>query len=114
MAEASAFSWVVTTADTHDGTASLFSFASWSAITFSRGIAEAGTTEPGTATVDHSPVNRTLPLPQPAITRPASTAATHGSVTILHVSRAMANLAHSISPVSWTVYTAGRRHDVPE
>ena len=102
MAEVSAFSWVVTTADIHDGTASPFSFASWSAIALSRGIAEAGTAGPGTAAADRSPVNRTLP--QPAIIRPASTAATHGSVTILHVSPPMAHLTHSISAVSWAVY----------
>src|SRR5215467_3113631 len=96
MAEASAFSWVVTTADIHDGTASPFSLASRSAIAFSRGIAEAGTAGPGTATADRSPVNRTLP--QPAIIGPASTAATHGSVTKLHLSLAVAHLAPSISP----------------
>jgi hypothetical protein len=67
VAEASALSWVVTTADIHDGTAPPFSLASRSAIALSRGIAQAGTGEPGTATVDRSPVNRTLPLPQPVI-----------------------------------------------
>jgi len=91
MAEVSAFSWVVTTTDVHDGTAPPFSFASWSAIVRSREIAEAGTAELGTATADRSPISGTLP--QPAIIRPASTAATHGSVTILHVSPAMAHLA---------------------
>src|SRR5262249_850400 len=108
----SACSGVVPPADIHEGTASPFSCASWSAITLSRGIAEAGTAGPGTATADRSPVNRALP--QPAIIRPASIAAMHGSVTIFHVSPAMAHLAHSISPVRWTVYTACRRHDVPE
>ncbi len=90
MAEASAFSWVVTTADIHDGTAPPFSLAARSAIALSRGIAEAGTGEPGTATVVRSLVNRTLPLPQPAIIRPANTTATHDSVTILRVSLPMA------------------------
>jgi hypothetical protein len=63
VAEVSAFSWVVTTANIHDGTAPPFSWASRSAIALSRGIAEAGTGEPGTATVGRSLVNRTLPLP---------------------------------------------------
>jgi hypothetical protein len=61
VAEASAVSWVVTTADTHDETTSPVSLASWSAIALSRGIAEAGTGEPGTATVDCSLVKPDAP-----------------------------------------------------
>ena len=67
VAEASAVSWVVTTADTHDETTSPVSLASWSAIALSRGIAEAGTGEPGAAPLVRSLVNRTLPLPPPMI-----------------------------------------------
>jgi hypothetical protein len=67
VAEASALSWVVTTADTHDGTAPPFSLASWSAIAVNWGMAEDGTGEPGTAAVDCSLVNQALPSPQPVI-----------------------------------------------
>src|SRR5260221_2273073 len=90
VAEVNASSWVVTTADIHDGTAPPFSLAARSAIPLSRGIAEARTGEPGTANGVRSLVERTLPLPQATINRPASTATTHGSVTIPHVGLPMA------------------------
>src|SRR5262249_30349136 len=41
-AEASAFCWIVTTADIHDGTAPPFSLASWSALALGRGRGRGG------------------------------------------------------------------------
>jgi hypothetical protein len=72
VAEVSAFSWLVTTADIHDGTAPPFSLAARSAIALSRGIAEAGAAEPGTATVVGPLGNQTLPAESAWLARPLS------------------------------------------